>query len=133
MSSEQKSYRDLLQELSVKSQEQYDKTLITLSTGALGLSFAFIKDIVDIKSAGDVHFLIGSWICFILSIVFILVSFLTSKYALDQAIVAEDNDVIYDSKLDKATTILNWLSASFFVVGLLFVVVFVKLNLEVEI
>jgi len=64
MNNEYQSYRDLLQELSVKSQEQYDKTVITLSTGALGLSFAFIKDIVDIKVASSINFLTGSWVLF---------------------------------------------------------------------
>lgn len=64
MNNGHQSYRDLLQELSVKSQEQYDKTVITLSTGALGLSFAFIKDVVDINVASSINFLTGSWICF---------------------------------------------------------------------
>lgn len=83
MGSEQQPYRDLLQELSVKSQEQYDKTVITLSTGALGLSFAFIKDVVDIKIASNINFLTGAWICFTLSVLSVLLSFLASKYALD--------------------------------------------------
>ena len=130
MSNEEQSYRDLLQELSVKSQEQYDKTVITLSTGALGLSFAFIKDVVDIKVASDINFLTGAWICFTLSVLSVLLSFLSSKYALDQAIVAEDNnEEVKANRIDLITTILNWLSATFFVVGLVFIIVFVKLNL----
>lgn len=131
MSNPDDSYRELLQELSIKAQEQYDKTLITLSTGALGLSFVFIKDVVDIKSASDLNFLIGSWTCFTMSILFILLSFLTSKQALERAIWAEDNDAIFDNKLDRVTAILNWLSAAFFVIGLVFLVVFVKLNLGI--
>lgn len=130
MSDEQQSYRDLLQELSVKSQEQYDKTVITLSTGALGLSFAFIKDIVNIKIANNLNFLTGSWICFTLSVLSVLLSFLASKYALDKAIIAEDNnEEITTNKVDLITTILNWLSAIFFIVGLVFMIVFVDLNL----
>lgn len=96
------------------------------------MSFAFIKDIVDIKSAAYADFLLGSWICFIISILSILLSFLTSKHALEQAIMAEDNCKIFDNKLDKVTTTLNWLSASFFVIGLIFLVIFVKLNLGVR-
>lgn len=130
MSDKKQSYRDLLQELSVKSQEQYDKTLITLSTGALGLSFAFIKDVVDIKGASDINFLTGAWICFTLSVLSVLLSFLSSKYALDQAIVAEDNnEEVKANRMDLITTILNWLSAAFFIVGLIFIIVFVKINL----
>ncbi len=130
MNNEYQSYRDLLQELSVKSQEQYDKTVITLSTGALGLSFAFIKDVVDIKSANSINFLTESWICFTLSVLSVLLSFLASKYALDQAIIAEDNnEEIKINRADLITTILNWLSSAFFIIGLVFIIVFVKLNL----
>jgi len=86
MSGKQQSYRDLLQELSIKSQDQYDKTLLTISTGALGLSFAFIKDIVNISSATNINFLTGSWICLTLSILCILISFLSAKYALKIAV-----------------------------------------------
>ena len=130
MSAEQQSYRDLLQELSVKSQEQYDKTVITLSTGALGLSFAFIKDVVDIKVASNINFLTGAWICFTLSVLSVLLSFTASKYALDQAIIAEDNnEEIQINRADVITTILNWLSSIFFIIGLVFIIVFVKLNL----
>ena len=130
MSNKHQSYRDLLQELSVKSQEQYDKTVITLSIGALGLSFAFIKDIVDIKVANGINFLTGSWICFTLSVLSVLLSFLASKYALNQAIVAEDNNKeININRADLITTILNWLSSAFFIIGLIFIIVFVKLNL----
>lgn len=130
MGSEQQPYRDLLQELSVKSQEQYDKTVITISTGALGLSFAFIKDVVDIKIASNINFLTEAWICFTLSVLSVLLSFLASKYALDQAIIAEDNnEEIKINRADSITTILNFLSSAFFIVGLIFIVVFVKLNL----
>lgn len=89
MNNEHQSYRDLLQDLSVKSQEQYDKTVITLSTGALGLSFAFIKDVVDIKTASNIN--------------------KHSKYYYN------------NSKL---------VFLVFFIVGLVFIIVFVKLNLR---
>ena len=82
MANTESSYRDLLQGLSIKSQEQYDKTLLTLSTGALGLSFAFIKDIVNISSATNINYLTGSWICLTLSILCILISFLSAKIKL---------------------------------------------------
>jgi hypothetical protein len=60
---ETQKYRNLLQELETKAQEQYDKTVLMLSTGALSISFVFIKDIVKIEKIISVDFLIGSWIC----------------------------------------------------------------------
>jgi len=104
---------------------------LTLSTGALGLSFAFIKDIVNISSATNTNYLTGSWMCLTLSILCILISFLSAKHALDKAIEAEDNDEFYESKLDRLTSILNWMSAAFFVSGLIFLTVFIQLNLGV--
>ena len=133
MANTESSYRDLLQGLSIKSQEQYDKTLLTLSTGALGLSFAFIIDIVNISSATNINYLTGSWICLTLSILCILISFLSAKHALDKAIEAEDSGEVYESSIDRLTSILNWMSAAFFVNGLIFLTVFIKLNLGVQV
>ncbi|WP_134984071.1 hypothetical protein [Xanthomonas axonopodis] len=39
-------YRQWLVVAEQKAQEDYDKTVLTLSGGALGISFAFVKDIV---------------------------------------------------------------------------------------
>ena len=43
-------YRDFLIAAEQKSQEDYDKTVIALSGGALGISFAFATDIVGGQS-----------------------------------------------------------------------------------
>ena len=65
-----------------------------------------------------------------MSVLSVLLSFLASKYALDKAIVAEDNnEEIKINRADLITTILNWLSGTFFIVGLVFIIVFAKLNL----
>ena len=66
MSDTDNEYRRLLQELENKAQDQYDKTVILLSTGALGISFAFLKEIVKLETAVMIHFLIGAWICWAL-------------------------------------------------------------------
>ena len=39
-------YRNQIFDADQKQQESFDKTLITLSGGALGITFAFIKDII---------------------------------------------------------------------------------------
>lgn len=47
------------------SLEQFDKSITFIASGAFGLSFAFIKDIVpDLKNAVDREYLIGSWYMF---------------------------------------------------------------------
>lgn len=123
-------YRRLLQDLENKAQDQYDKTVILLSTGALGVSFTFIKDIVDFDSVIVLQFLIGAWISWGLSTAAVLFSFYTSRTALRKAIEALDEDKENDHNThDRLTTVLNALSGTFFLLGLVFMIVFVKNNL----
>lgn len=56
-------YRKLLQELEIKAQEQYDKTVLMLSGGALGVSFTFLKDIISLDKAIHTGYLIVAWGC----------------------------------------------------------------------
>lgn len=123
-------YRRLLQNLENKAQDQYDKTVILLSTGALGVSFTFIKDIVDLENVIVLQFLIGAWISWGLSTAAVLFSFYTSRNALRKAIEALDDDKEDDNNAqDRLTTVLNALSGTFFLLGLVFMIVFVKNNL----
>ena len=46
-------YRAHLVSAAQKAQEDFDKTLLALSGGALGVSFAFVKDIVGDGSVHD--------------------------------------------------------------------------------
>lgn len=129
MSDTDNEYRKLLQELENKAQDQYDKTVILLSTGALGISFTFLKEIVNLDTAVMIQFLIGSWICWALSTTSVLYSFYSSKKAMTKAIEDFDNDIEDNNNSDKWTTVLNFWSGSFFVIGLIFIIVFVKNNI----
>lgn len=122
-------YRRLLQELENKAQEEYDKTVILLSTGALGISFTFIKDIVHLDGAIMIHFLVGAWICWALSTTSVLYSFYSSKKAMTKAIKDFDENKDDMNNSDRWTTILNFWSGAFFVIGLIFMIVFVKNNI----
>ena len=124
-------YRNLLQKLEMKAQEQYDKTVITLSTGALSISFVFIKDIVKLDKIVFIDFLIAAWICWALSVSCVLISFYTSKQAMSKAIYDFDENIEEHNKSNTATSILNFLSGTFFVLGLIFIIIFVKKNLGV--
>ena len=44
------------------STDQFDRSLLTLSSGALVLSLAFIKDAVPLKDAVGIYWLYSSWI-----------------------------------------------------------------------
>lgn len=127
---EDQDYRRLLQELEIKAQEEYDKTVILLSTGALGLSFTFLKDIVNLKDAHSMDLMMAAWICWAISAASVLCSFYSSKKALGKAIDDLDKGVENDSNpFDKLTGLFNLWSGSFFISGLFFMIAFVKTNI----
>jgi hypothetical protein len=57
------------------STDSYDQSLLTLSSGGLGLSIAFIKDIVPLQHATWLPLLYVSWVAFGLCILTTVVSF----------------------------------------------------------
>jgi hypothetical protein len=63
------------------STDQFDRSLLTLSSGALALSLAFIKDLVPLKDAVGIYWLYSSWISLALCILVTLGSFLISDRA----------------------------------------------------
>ena len=60
-STEMAKYREWLVVAEQKSQENFDKTVLTLSGGALGISFAFLKDIVGPQPIILSVFLLTAW------------------------------------------------------------------------
>jgi len=134
MNEQLQKYRSWLIETERKAQEDFDKTVISLSGGALGISFAFVKDIVGNKPLTNSRFLMGSWIAWGVSVTCVLASFYFSQQALRRAIKQVDQDEIYEQTpggfLSKLTTVLNALSALLFLVGLVFIVIFVSNNLR---
>jgi hypothetical protein len=46
-----------------KSQEEFDKTLVALSGGALAISFAFVENFIRDRGANEIWTLFAAWIC----------------------------------------------------------------------
>ena len=87
-------YRGLLTATEQKSQTDFDKAILTLSGGGLGISFTFLKEIVGASNAVHTTFLISAWIGWTLSATAILGSFYTSILALRRAIHQLDQGTI---------------------------------------
>lgn len=125
-------YRNLLIQTWQKSQESYDKAMLTLSAGALGLSFAFIKDIIGPYGIVSKCLLLYAWVCWALSISFTLISFFTSIVTCKRAVTLYDKGERDPKKLggfsDKITYSLNALSGLLFLVGILLMITFVFKN-----
>jgi len=60
---------DQIGEAEMANAKAFDKAILTLSSGALALSFVFVKDIVPITISKNDWLLYASWIFFILALV----------------------------------------------------------------
>jgi hypothetical protein len=127
-------YRNLLIQADQKAQDDYDKTVIALSSGALGVSFAFIKDIVGSSNWKDPNLLLFSWICWGTSVTLVLISYYFSQQALRRAITQIDAKVIRKERVGGLfsiiTSICNALQGLLFIVGVILIVIFVSSNLR---
>jgi hypothetical protein len=118
------------------STDSFDKNLLTLSSGALGLSLAFIKDIVPFNHAVWPRTLYASWISFALCIVLTVFSFRLSiaaqnkhleylaKYYLERQQEYFNKMSVYSRVLSTFT----WLASGFFLVGLVCTLLFCLKN-----
>ena len=73
--------RTTLIEMEQKSADQHDKAILTVATGGLALLITFLEKIAPHPDPATFTYLGTSWACFALSIIAILLSFLTSQWA----------------------------------------------------
>jgi hypothetical protein len=127
------TYRQSLLELEQKMQSSYDKAVMTLSGGALGVSMSFLKDVVGTQNVQGGKFLLAAWICWGLSVTGTLASFYTSSCALRKAVQQTDDKTIYlelcGGRFNLLTKILNFGAGLLFLAGVASIVVFVAHNL----
>lgn len=126
-------YRQWLVVAEQKAQEDFDKTVLTLSGGALGISFAFVKDIVGDNAIYNSSWLVVAWVSWALSTSAMLGSFFVSRLALRKAIRQCDEGTIYCESpggfYTVLTRLLNVCGAVLFVLGVCFMAAFVNTNL----
>jgi hypothetical protein len=133
-------YRRKVWEDTKSGSENFDKYLLTFSSGALGLSLTFIKDVVPIESAVCISSLIASWFAFVLCIFVTLISFRISIQALERMVphlnefYLNGNVEAFNKHLeDPWTKAVDWcanLGIFFFVCGLVFTMLFVSTNIR---
>jgi hypothetical protein len=128
--------RDLLTR-QLSNSERYDGAILTLSTGALGISLTFIKDIVSVSEAKCLAILMASWWLFGLAIISTVISFLVSQaginvqleYAKQYYLDGKDEYLTKTNRPAKATDVINYISGLLFVIGVLLTILFVSANL----
>ena len=126
-------YRTSLLDLEQKMQSSYDKAVMALSGGALGLSFTFLRDVAKANPLNYTQCLLVAWICWGLSVTCVLCSFLTSAIALRKATEQTDAKSIYieivGGKYNTFTKYLNYAGGALFFLGLVFIVIFIGVNM----
>lgn len=126
-------YRQSLIAAEQKAQDDFDKAVLSLSGGALGVSFIFVKDIIGPAAIHHSKLLLAAWLLWAFSSLAILASFFASHLALRRAIQQCDDGSIYKQTpggiYAKATRNLNASGAVLFVAGVCFMAAFIYSNL----
>jgi hypothetical protein len=127
-------YRQWLVQAEQKAQDDYDKTVLALSGGALGISFAFVKDIIGERPIEQSWLLVGSWLAWAASAMAMLASYYFSRKALRKAIEQCDDNSIDDCDtpggiFTKILRQLNVCGALLFLVGVCLMAFFVEINI----
>ena len=131
-------FRDDLLKRQLSNTENYDKTILTLSSSGLAISLTFLNFIIPRGSANFIWIIQASWVCFLLSIVFSLIAYHVSNKAIDSyLVIAEDyythGDGTAFNRRVLPSIINTWINH---IVGILFcvaitgVVAFVIVNLS---
>lgn len=127
-------YREQLLALEQKSTESFDKTVLTLSAGALGLSITFLNNIVELSNAVQTIWLNIAWGFWAASLIFTLSSFWLSAQAMRKAVTqVHENRLSYEHQggsWDKATAVLTPLGGLAFIFGAVAMMVFIYFNMK---
>ena len=122
-------YREMLVEKHHTASQDYDKLIVTLAGGSLGLSVTFIHDIAPDPRQKWV--VMVAWALLALSLICILWSLITSSYTIRQLIDEIDakNASYQGSGSATFTLALNIAAGATLVLGLSFLAVFAFVNL----
>lgn len=123
-----REYRAQLVEGQQRVIDNYEKTLLTLSTGALALSITFVKDILAGKPACAAPWLLTAWGCWAMSVCLLLASYYLSPLAYQKALQqVDDGTITTETTGGGYTTAINLLNSlggiAFFLGVLAFAVV----------
>ena len=125
-------YRKMLYEREYDAQKQFDKTVLTLSSSAIAISFAFINDFIAVGGIKSPNILFAAWISWGVSVACILISFYTANNSYRNAIIKFNKGVRDYNELagtsEQATACLNFVGGFLFVTGLFFIGIFLYKN-----
>lgn len=133
LNEQDRDYLKTLQESEFQAIDQFDKVLLTLTGGAFGVSFAFLKDIVKLDSVAHQAFLSAAWILWSLTLTLNLTAFYFSHLAMRRAQRKYRDGERDETKLKgifgSSVVWLNPIAGGMFIIGLFCMSYFVTTNL----
>ena len=129
-------FRNSVYETKSKSQDDFEKYINVIASGGLAITIAFFDKIVDIHKSNYIFLIILGWVLLVTTLLTNLIShYLSISYA--QKTIDEINEKKYDDvftnvkKRNRFIKFLNGLSIGTLVIGIVSIIVFVTLNLNV--
>jgi hypothetical protein len=129
-------FRNSVYETKSKSQDDFEKYINTIASGGLAITIAFFDKIVDIKLAVFLFWIEIGWGLLVATLLSNLIShYLSISYS--QKTINEINEKKYDvifsnvTKRNKWINILNCLSVATLIIGIISIIVFVIINLNI--
>lgn len=121
-----------------KSIQEFDRSILTLSSWALGLSLAFIKDVVPLDQSEHLNLLFVSWFLFGSAILLTLFSFVTSQRAFRRMpdlaykyYILKDDQVFQEEPwIARCTRFLTYAAGSCFLIALVLTLIFAATNIR---
>ena len=129
------AYRNVLIALETKSQTEYDRLVVALSGGALGISFAFVKRFVGDDPPLALWTLMAAWVAWVCSLALMLGSHFFSTKAPRKAATQVDEEKtdterVWGNNYDRLVGWLNAFGGITFILGAFFASVVFLFNLE---
>jgi len=132
------AFRDELLKRELSNTENYDKSILTLSAAALGISLTAIRFVVPLDGAEYIWLIKASWLLLLLSIIAALCAFLLSNKAISiQLKNAEDYYIegvaeAFNRKniYTKINNCFNKITGLFFALAISAIVAFVTININ---
>lgn len=134
MQDDMRDYRNHILISEQKSIESYDKSILTLTAGGLGITLTFINSAISSGQVVQLQLLFWGWGFWVSAIIITLSSFYCSHLALRKTLCQIDDETIHTSIpggcYSKFIKVCNFFSGSFFIVGLVFVLYFTSTNIN---
>lgn len=128
-----KEYQTKVEATKNQNHSDFEKQLIYISSGALGLSMFFIEKVVkDLNNSKCKWVLIASWICLGLTLVINLISHYCS-IKFNEETLKEINDKKTDNKKienrNRILNVFNLITLIFLIFGIVFLIAYLTVNI----